>query len=100
MVAVKEEDVATDDDDDDDEESHHIATNNLKIEEDTDNDHQANMQRKKPAKVYQPSSLLHLATQVAASNLEKFPPGAIGVALSEYHWDAIIKARVAMKKEC
>jgi len=52
--------------------------------------------RKLPPKVYQPSSLLDLTTQMVASNLEKYPPGALGI-LSEYQWDNIVRARVANK---
>ena len=50
--------------------------------------------RKLPPKVYQPSSLLDLTTQMVASNLEKYPPGALGI-LSEYQWDNVVRARVA-----
>jgi len=39
------------------------------------------------------SSLVQLATLKIASNLEKYPPSSLGV-LSEYHWDAIVQARV------
>jgi len=52
--------------------------------------------RKLPPKVYQPSSLLDLTTQMVASNIEKYPPGALGI-LSEYQWDNIVRARVANK---
>lgn len=50
------------------------------------------MHNKMPRKFYQPSSLLHLATQMVASNLELINPGAIGL-LSEYHWDAVVQER-------
>jgi hypothetical protein len=50
------------------------------------------MRNKIPRKIYQPSSLLHLATQTVASNLEMINPGAIGL-LSEYHWDAVVYER-------
>lgn len=47
---------------------------------------------KMPRKLYQPSSLLHIATKMVASNLEMINPGAIGL-LSEYHWDAVVQER-------
>ena len=49
-------------------------------------------------KVYQPPSLLQLTTQMVSSNIEKYPPGALGV-LSEYHWENVINARVNAKKK-
>ena len=52
--------------------------------------------RKLPPKVYQPSSLLDITTQMVASNLEMYPPGALGI-LSEYQWDNVVRALVANK---
>jgi len=43
-----------------------------------------------------PPSLLHLTTQIVATNIEKYPAGLWGV-LSESQWDAIVRARVAQK---
>ncbi len=50
------------------------------------------MHNEMPRKLFQPSSLLHLATKLVASNLEIINPGAIGL-LSEYHWGAVVQER-------
>ena len=44
-----------------------------------------------------PPSLLHLTTQIVATNIEKYPAGLWGL-LSESQWDQIIRARVAQKR--
>ena len=49
-----------------------------------------------PKKKRGPPSLLDLTTQIAATNIEKYPAGLWGV-LSESQWDAILRARVAQK---
>ena len=52
----------------------------------------SNTHTKIQRKIYQPTSLLHRATQTVASNLEMINPGAIGL-LSEYHWNAVVYER-------
>ena len=47
--------------------------------------------------VHQPLSLKDIAAQRVATNLEKFPPGLIGI-LSESQWEDVVQARVKQKK--
>jgi len=88
-VEIKEEESADDDEEDREDLSSRKQPAKLH-EEDLSS-------QKKPAKIYQPSSLLHLATHKVASNIEKYPPSAIGI-LSEYHWEGVIQARIAFNK--
>lgn len=48
-------------------------------------------------RVHQPLSLKDIAAQRVATNLEKFPPGLIGI-LSESQWEDVVQARVKQKK--
>src|SRR6056300_979459 len=51
-----------------------------------------------PISVKRMLSLRDIAAQKVAINLEKFPPGALGI-LSESQWEDIVQVRVKQKKK-
>ena len=61
--------------------------------DDTTTNNNTPLQREGPP----PPSLLHLTTQIVASNIEKYPAGLWGL-LSESQWNQIVRARVAQKQ--
>ncbi|KAL7552890.1 hypothetical protein ACHAWF_016138, partial [Thalassiosira exigua] len=42
-----------------------------------------------------PPPLLALATRIVAANLERYPPASLGRALSEAHWEGVVRARAS-----
>ncbi|KAL9180035.1 hypothetical protein ACHAXT_008005 [Thalassiosira profunda] len=104
--ALKKEEESTDDEDDLQRRppsslSHHNHRQTKKEETDDEDDNKPRAKVHPPPQRFvpgPPSSLLKLTTQIVAYNIEKYPPAAMG-ALSEPHWEDVIRARIEARNQ-